>query len=65
MNVKIFIKYNFKVILIKNKIYIAQPILLLNVLDSAFNFYLNKYYEISNKDSHYLLDELNKLNFDE
>lgn len=65
MFVKIIIKFNFKDILIKNKIYMAQTALLLVVLDSAFNFYLNKYNDNPNEYSGDLLNELNNLNFDE
>ena len=65
MYVKIIIKCNFKDILTKNKIYMAQPTLLLIVLDSAFDFYLNKYNDNNNDDSDDLLNRLNKLNVDE
>ena len=65
MYVKIIIKCNFKYILTKNKIYMAQPTLLLTVLDSTFDFYLNKYNDNNNDDSDDLLNGLYKLNVDE
>ena len=43
----------------------VQPTLLLIELDSAFNFYLNKYNDNQIDDSDNLLRGLNKLNIDE
>ena len=65
MYVKIIIKCNFKDILTKNKLYMAQPALLLIVLDTAFDFYLNRYNDNNNDDSDDLLNGLNKLNVNE
>ena len=43
----------------------AKHVLLLILLDSAFNFYLNKYNEKEINDPDGLLDELNNLNANE